>query len=210
MLSLALIISLSAPLAAPPSAEEITAGVQAYYQGAQDLKAKFKQTYTYMVYDRKQVSEGMVYFKKPRKMRWDYQTPQPKVFVTSGGVLWVYEPEHNQAFRQDLKSAQLPVALTFMSGEGKLSETFDIALKSSDKESYTLSLIPKRDEGEYKSLELRVRARDFAVLESAVIDPVGNRNHIEFKDVETNAGLPDTGFQFTPPKGVRIIEEGRR
>ncbi|MBU0554180.1 outer membrane lipoprotein chaperone LolA [Myxococcota bacterium] len=208
MLSLALLLTLSAPPTL--TAEAITEGVQAYYQGAQDLKARFKQTYTYTIYDRDQVSEGIVYFKKPRRMRWDYQRPQPKVFVTAGEILWVYEPEHNQAFRQDLKAAQLPVALTFMSGEGSLKAAFDITLKGQDAESYTLTLIPKAHEGDYKSLELRVRAADFAVLESVVIDPVGNRNRIEFLGVETNAGLPDAGFQFTPPKGVQIIEdEGR-
>ena len=50
-------------------------------------------------------------------------------------------------------------------------------------------------------------AATFAVVSSTVVDPVGNLNTVTFSDFETNKGLPDKGFDFTPPAGVRVIED---
>ena len=44
--------------------DEILSGIQKFYGQTVDLKANFTQTYTYKVYNRKQVSKGRVFFKK--------------------------------------------------------------------------------------------------------------------------------------------------
>ncbi len=205
------VLLFGAPAAAAPDVTTVIDGIQKFYADAQDLQANFTQRYTYTVYDRTQVSNGIVYFKKPGMMRWDYQKPQPKVFVADGQTLWVYEPAENQAFKRKLSEAQLPVALTFMSGEGKLTDEFDAKLlPSKDASSYLVELIPKRHAGDYKSLRLKVDAKTFAVTASTVVDPVGNTNELTFEAVKTNVGLPDAGFKFRPPDGVRIITSQRR
>ncbi len=201
----------AAPAAAAPDVTQVVDGIQKFYADAQDLQANFTQSYTYTVYDRTQVSQGVVYFKKPGMMRWDYQKPQPKVFVADGQTLWVYEPEENQAFKRKLSDAQLPVALPFMSGEGKLTDEFATKLlESKDAKTLLVELVPKRHAGDYKSLQLTVDAATFAVIASTVIDPVGNTNRLVFADMKTNVGLPDAGFKFRPPDGVRIITGPRR
>ena len=113
-------------------------------------------------------------------MRWDYAEPTPKVFVADGKTLWVYEPTENQVFKRDLKSAQLPVALAFMSGEGELTKSFEARLKSVSDDVLTLELLPRDNGGDYKMLLLAVDAKSYAVQSSTVIDPLGNTNHIVF------------------------------
>lgn len=189
-----------------PALDEVLAGIQKFYAEAQDLKAQFTQHYTFVIHDKTRTSSGIVFFKKPGKMRWDYKQPVPKVFVADGETLWVYEPEDNQVFKRKLADAQLPVALTFMSGEGKLSETFDATLLPAGKDgAIVVQLIPKKSEGHYRSLRLEVDPATFAVRASTVVDPQGNTNRLVFSDVKTNAGLPDAGFKFTPPAGVRVL-----
>ena len=193
---------------AEPLASRVVAGIQSFYQASADFRAEFVQTYTYKIHRRTQVSTGQVLFKKPGRMRWDYRTPVVKLFLSDGKVLWVYEPEESQAFRRSLGSAQLPVALTFMSGEGKLTEAFDAKLlPSAGPDELLLELVPKRDEGEYQSLRLVVDRKTLQVKASTVVDPVGNTNHLEFSKIQTNSGLPDAAFHFVPPEGVRIVDE---
>lgn len=199
----------SAP--APDVATQVVEGIQAFYAGSKDLKAKFTQTYTYKVHDRSQVSSGLVFFKKPRMMRWDYQKPQSKLFVADGATLWVYEPEESQVFKRSLEKSQLPIALTFMTGEGRLLEEFTVKLlQAPDEKHFFVELVPKRDEGEYKALRLLVDRATYAVRASTVVDPVGNTNHVEFAEVQTNVGLPDQGFRFQPPAGVRVVSDNAR
>ena len=186
--------------------QKVIDGIQQFYAQAHDFTSEFQQIFTYKIYNRTKKSKGQVFFKKPGKMRWDYQSPTPRLFIADGQTLWVYEPEAAQVFKRDLSSAQLPVALRFMKGEGKLSDDFDIVKLESNETSHTLTLNPK-DGGnqEYKQLQLVVSKARFEVQESILIDPVGNTNQIVFKNVKINQSLPDVGFQFTPPQGVNIV-----
>ena len=182
-------------------------GVHAFYKDARDLRARFTQKYTYTVYGRTQVSSGRVFFKKPGMMRWDYQKPTPKVFVADGKELWVYEPEENQAFRRKLGSSQLPVALAFMAGTGDLRQEFNITVQANAPSHFTLELVPKLNEGDYKKVILTVDRSTYAVQTSTVVDAVGNINRVEFIGMKTNIGLKDQGFNFSPPAGVRVIKD---
>lgn len=198
----------AAPAPAPAPAINVVRGIQGFYQSTTDLKADFTQTYLYKVYDRRQVSKGKVFFKKPGRMRWDYQTPQARLFVADGATLWVYEPEEGQVFKRSLAASQLPVALTFMSGQGRLEDEFDAKLLPAPAAGrLAVELVPRKSAADYQSLRLEVDARTFAVLRSTVVDPVGNLNTIDFTDVKTNGNLPDKGFQFNPPAGVKVIDD---
>jgi outer membrane lipoprotein carrier protein len=202
----------SAPVAASSApaldAAGVMEGVQRFYQTTSDFKARFKQTFLNKAHGRTQVSEGRVFFKKPGKMRWDYDKPVPKLFVSDGQMLWVYEPQESQVFKRSLRSSQLPTALTFMSGTGRLGDEFTPTLLPSPTAGrHVLELTPKKNAGDYQSLRLEVDAATFAVVSSTVVDPVGNLNTVTFSDFKTNQGLPDKGFDFTPPAGVRVIED---
>jgi chaperone LolA len=198
--------TLPSPNPVDAKALHIVNGIQKFYAQAQDFTAKFEQIYTYKIYGRKKKSQGQVFFKKPGKMRWDYKSPTPRLFIADGQTLWVYEPEAAQVFKRNLNSAQLPVALRFMKGEGKLTDDFDVVKMEQEGQSYRLTLNPK-DGGnqEYKQLQVLVSQSQFEVQESVLVDPVGNTNQIKFKDVKVNQKLPDQGFIFTPPQGVRVI-----
>ncbi len=194
------------PVEARTQVEQILDSVQKFYGRTSDLKAKFTQTYTYKVYGRTQVSRGRVFFKKPGMMRWDYREPVPKVFVADGEHLWIYEPQENQYFKRALKSSQLPIALSFMTGRGDLAAEFDVKLIGEAAGAYTLELLPKQDASDYQSLILEVETSTFAVRSSTVIDPVGNTNQLVFDRMVVNSGLPDSGFKFKAPEGVREVK----
>ncbi|MAD61140.1 MAG: outer membrane lipoprotein carrier protein LolA [Myxococcales bacterium] len=190
---------------------EIIEKVQSFYAKAQDFQADFKQIYTYKIYGRKKLSTGKVFFKKPARMRWDYEVPTPRVFIADGQTLWVYEPEEAQVFKRDLSSAQLPVALRFMQGKARLDQEFKLhSMQATDKEVVELSLKPKSAQVDFKTLKLRVKTSTGEVLASTLVDATGNLNEISFVAVKVNQGLPNEGFSFTPPKGVRVIDENNK
>ena len=188
-------------------ASNLLNGIQNFYSKINDFQANFTQTFTYKIYAKQKRSHGKVYFKKPSKMRWDYQKPSKRLFIADGAHLWVYEPDEAQIFKRDMKRAQLPVALRFMKGEGDLASDFIASKPILNGEYYTLTLTPKEPSSEYQQLKLTVHSTTFEVSASELIDPVGNTNHIHFTNVKVNSALPDKGFQFTPPPGVHVIGE---
>jgi outer membrane lipoprotein carrier protein len=180
--------------------------LQKVYQDAVSVTGNFKQTYTYAIYNRTQHSTGKVFLKKPGKMRWDYLKPNPKVFVSNSQDLWVYEPSKNQAHKKNLADSELPIAISFLMGKGNLLDEFEAKLNGPAKNNQlSISLSPKTQNRNYKSLELLVETERFMVLQTIVFDPAGNKNTITFSELKLNTAVSDAAFNFTPPPGVEIL-----
>ena len=60
--------------------------MQKNYDQAKDYRARFSQKYTNVAFNRTKVSSGEVAFKKGGRMRWDYDKPDPQMFVSDGVV----------------------------------------------------------------------------------------------------------------------------
>lgn len=185
---------------------QIADKVQETYDNVQDFSAKFTQEYRSASMDSTRTSEGRVFFKKPGKMRWDYAQPDERYMISDGKSLWVYEPEFAQYYSEALESSQLPSALRFLMGEGNLRDEFAIRIRSQDNKKITLELVPKERSSQFSRLHFVVDAKDYNVLEVTVLDALGNTNTLRFQNVKQNAGLPDKGFDFTPPKGTTRVK----
>ncbi len=221
---LALIGILAAPAAVPPAAHAVTAPpaadvrqvvqrLQQKYESAADYRAKFTQKYIYAATGRERSSNGEVLVKKPGRMRWNYVAPEPQMYLASDGNLWVYEPEAKQAYRQDLKASQLPAAVSFLMGKGKLTDEFDISvakeLPYGDAQDVRLALTPKKPQTTYKAIYLVVDPKTYLVRQSVLVNTQGDVNAISFSEVKINTKLADSQFKWTAPAGVRVIEAAR-
>lgn len=187
--------------------------MQKRYDQAKDFRARFSQNYSRAAVNRSTVSTGTVALKKPGRMRWDYEKPEPRMFVSNGQVLWLYEPSEKQAFKQELKNSQLPAALAFLMGKGKIVDEFDVAFAKETKHGrpgdYRLALTPKQPQSSYKSILFVVDPKEFLVRETLLMDPQGNTNHFVFDDMVVNDKVPDTLFKWMPPAGVRVVDTGQ-
>ena len=203
------------PAAAPSrlAVDAVVERVQKRYDSASDFRARFTQTLTSTAMGRKTNSAGGVMFKKPGRMRWDYDKPEKATYVSDGGVLWLYEPEDQQAFKQELKASQLPAALAFLTGKGKLASEFDITAVAKSAYGtpgdYLLSLSPKVAEPQVKTILFVVDPKTYDVRESVITDGQGNLNDLTFADIKTNSHLPESEFHFSPPPGVRVIDTAK-
>ena len=187
--------------------------VQRRYDTATDFRARFSQTLTNATFKRKTSSSGEVLFKKPGRMRWNYEKPDQKMYLADGGMLWLYEPEDHQAFKQDLKSSQLPAALAFLTGQGKLTSEFDVRFAGQTPygtaRDYVLALEPKQPQAQVRTILFVVAPDTFDVRESVLTDGQGNVNDLVFSDIRVNTRIPETTFRWSPPAGVRVIDAGK-
>ena len=200
---------LDTPVTGPLTADDVVARVQAFYEKTIDYSAEFDQTYTYKVYKRKKESKGRVYFKKPGKMRWEYSSPEPKVFVGDGTTLWVYDPAAKSVLKSSMSASTLPTSITFLMGTGDLRSEFRAKLLKdhplASDAIYVLELDPIKDHGHYQKVQLVVSAKSFMVLRTIVFDPTGNVNDIKFRGAKIDASVADSVFKFDVPPGVEVI-----
>jgi outer membrane lipoprotein carrier protein len=218
LLALVLATGAQAQPPAAPTVEKldlhmVVERMQKRYDQAKDFHARFSQTYGRAVVGRTTLSTGAITFKKPGRMRWDYDKPEPRMFLSNSQVLWLYEPTEKQAFKQDLKTSQLPAALAFLMGKGKIVDEFDVSFATDTHAGrpgdYRLALTPKQPQSAYKSILFVVDAKEFLVRESLLVDSQGNTNHFVFDDLEVNTKIADSVFKWNPPPGVRVVDTGQ-
>ncbi|MBK9034373.1 MAG: outer membrane lipoprotein carrier protein LolA [Myxococcales bacterium] len=208
-------------VAAAPTAAEVMAGVQKFYGGIGQVKAKFRQEVTNTTFGRTDISDGSLLIKKPGNMRWQYFSKKrkgkvtiAKDFISNGNYLYVVDYENKQVIKKDLQKNLLPTAITFLYGKGDLAADFTPALEAGSKyggkSDLVLRLVPKSPSAQYKTLHLVVDPSNYRVKESIIIDAAGNKNHFRFYEPNFDAPIPDSSFQFSEKspavKAFRVID----
>jgi outer membrane lipoprotein-sorting protein len=67
------------------------------------------------------LESGTAYFRKPGRMRWEYEAPEKKLFVADGKTVWFYVPADRTVTRAPMKESddwRTPLAL--LTGKAKL------------------------------------------------------------------------------------------
>lgn len=194
----------SADAAAKPDAKQYVDAVQAYYDAAKTYSATFSQDYVTVDGIKKQ-SSGVVWFKKPGLMRWDYEKPEARYLISDGAFFYSWEPLYRQYCKQDLAKSQLPTALTFLSGQGRIEDDFNVELEKVDGSRVTLRLLPKQSSLSYTKINFEILMPTAKVYRVTIFDAMGNTNKITFKSPEINAALDDASFKFVPPADAAAI-----
>jgi len=174
-----------------------------------DLEASFEQTTRSVALGQPGAtakSSGSVVFAKPGRMRWTYVAPEPSLVVSDGTQLWIYDPVNREAQHLTVTAAYLSgAALSFLLGEGEILRDFEVtALECSDTAAL-LDLVP-REPATYERLRARIDPRSGELLETTVIDLLGNATTVALRDLRTNRDPDASLFRFDPPAGVRVVD----
>lgn len=201
--------------AAALDVSEIVEKVEATCAQVQDLSAHFQQTATNRTLGQVQEASGLFLLKRPSMMRWEYQKPEARLFVTDGKTLWAYSPTDKQVIVQDVRDALASrVPLAFLAGDCQLRREFEVRAVEHAGTRATpsvklLDLKPRRAEAGIARLLLEVSLKTYTVEKTTLFDAYGNTTVIAFTNLKLNAGLGDQSFQFTPPAGVTVVTPGR-
>ncbi len=102
----------------------LAAKVDQRYDHMHTLQAQFTETYSGAGMTR--TESGTLLLKKPGQMRWDYDQPRPKLFLTDGHTAWFYVPGERQARRTPVKQLDdLRSPLRYLLGKTKLEKELD-------------------------------------------------------------------------------------
>ena len=133
--------------AAAPDLEALIREMQANYEKTVDLKAAFVQEVTLKSMNKTDREEGIVYFKKPKKMLWDYEKPKTKKLVINAKKSWLYIPEDKTVYVQDASGVfKSKIVVRFLAGIGSLKSDFSIKYSQPSVDgqgNYQLTLTPK-------------------------------------------------------------------
>jgi outer membrane lipoprotein carrier protein len=171
---------------------------------AQDMTARFVQSYRSGVLGKEVVERGVVRLKRPGRMLWEYKDPEKKTFLSDGRTYWFYVPADRQVIVRD-QDQERGVATRLLSGKGGLLDEFEAHLESPPSEGvYRVRLSPRKPDPEVEVLLVDLDPSG-QLRGIQVEDAQGNKSRFRFDDVRENTGLPDKLFRFEVPPGVEVI-----
>jgi outer membrane lipoprotein carrier protein len=184
--------------------KDILKRLQRHYQSTGTFSARFKQQISTLAGTRRDRS-GTIAYRKPGRMRWEFDAPQPETIVSDGHILYSYEPDLNQVIETPLDRAfraSAPAALLL--GIGNVERDFASSIPSAPPPDGLVHLVLKpRSGGAQVALGLDPKSYDLAKL--TVTDELGNVTALEFSGIRTNVAFDDATFTFKVPEGADIV-----
>lgn len=193
------------------SLEEYLRQFESSYREVRSLRAEFTQTY--VLGGRTRLESGTVYLARGGKMRWDYQQPKEKIFLSDGRMLLLYIPEEKQLTRSSAKTSEdFRAPLRLLLSRFNLHRVFsrvEFADKAweHDPANQVLQAYPKRGfEEDYREVLMELDP-EFNILRLQVLYPDQSVMEFRFDHLERNVVLQPSLFRFAPPAGTEIIDQ---
>jgi outer membrane lipoprotein carrier protein len=210
------------------SAKSLAHLLEEHYRHPQTLQAVFLERYSESQKEAR-IESGTVYFKRPGRMRWEYESPEKKLFLADGKTVWFYVPyDHTVTKAPAKESSDWRTPLALLTGKVELSRLcsrVDLAEQKGVPAAHAiLSCLPKGEKkppapGEHSQmaagptgdvdftevlLEVDRSSGELARIE--IRQPGGIELEYRFGDWRADTPLSDAMFQFQIPLGVAVVD----
>jgi outer membrane lipoprotein carrier protein len=195
-----------APSGAPVSKDlkQVLDRLQRHYRDTNSFTAKFNEEVATVGAPKRQ-RQGTVSFRKPGRMRWEFETPEKQTIVSDGETLYSYDPDLNQVVETPLKQAlKSSSATSFLLGIGNINRDFKAAFANPAAPTGLVDLILDAKTGGYK-IEVGLDPKTYNLMTLTLTDQLGDVTKIDFSDIHDNVELPDSIFEFKVPPGADIV-----
>src|SRR5712671_981895 len=214
-----------APLGESADAVKLASRMETRYRNATTLQATFLERYSENGAVLR-TEAGTAYFRRPGKMRWEYDHPEKDLFLIDGKTAWFYVPADHTVTRVPAKQSEdLRTPLALLAGRMKISRVCSrVELAEGEKplgEGHAVLRCqprgPKQDAASGVGAEsvlgvssgdavLFEVARDTGELARLIVRQAGGIEvEFRFENWRFDPALPHAMFRFQPPAGVAIV-----
>lgn len=206
-----------------PEAARLVERIEQWSRAHPHFEARFEQRFRPRIFGRERVEGGRLTIRRPGRMRFDYETPEPKVFVSDGTNTWFHVPADRQvvvgAFAPEADGPEgdgelPPNPLDFLSGAARITDFFEAEIAADDDRGgledaadglQALALTARRPDRGPSALTLLVEAASGRIHGIASEDLEGNRTEFRFSDFRVGDPPDDSLFTFRIPPGTEVL-----
>jgi len=193
--------------AAESPTHRLLKAVESRYNRAQTLEVAFAETYTGMGRGARTES-GILYLRKPGRMRWEYKQPAGKLFVSDGKEVYLYVPGDSQVVKMSLKDTEdMRAPLAFLLGKLNFEKEFQNLQTRPEGDGSVVTAEPKAQSLPYSKVEFAVSST-FEIRKLHIVGQDQSILDFAFADEKLNPSLANSMFQFQAPPGTQIVENG--
>jgi outer membrane lipoprotein carrier protein len=186
------------------------------YTAMTSMRADFRQTITNPLTGTTAVSRGVLLRKDPNLLAITFSDPKGDRIVSDGTSLWVYLPSSapGQVIRMAANGGDGsmgmidPGGLFLSSPASRFTITSGGTATVGGRSTAIVNLVPKRANNAFSRAKVWVDESDYTIRQFEIVDVNGLTRLVTISNVRPNAAVAASSFQFTPPKGTRVISGG--
>lgn len=181
--------------------------LQRFFSEVATLEARFEQVVLDENLNAIDDGHGVLRIKRPGRFRWDYEPPAAQVIVGDGARVWLHDVELAQVTVREQARALGRSPAIWLAGAGDdadLAAAYEIHDLGAQGRIDWLNLIPRDAQSEFSAVRVGFEARRLRIIE--LVDALDQRTRIRFFDLQENAPVADSWFEFTPPAGADVID----
>jgi outer membrane lipoprotein carrier protein len=179
-------------------------GVETRYNHAKTLKVVFHESYTASGYPR-QTESGDLTLRKPGRMRWDYNAPFGKLFLSDGKDVYLYTPDAHRVERMKLKeSDDMRAPLAFLLGKLDFQKEFRDFIVSPQAPYWKIAAKAKSDKLPYEQIEMLI-GTDYSIQRLVITGQDHSVLTFQFDQEQVNPAVNDAIFKFQLPPGATLV-----
>ncbi|MBY0508252.1 MAG: outer membrane lipoprotein chaperone LolA [Bryobacteraceae bacterium] len=188
-----------------PSLDQLLSGTERRYNGAVSLQMRFEQHFRGGGQPSRTES-GLLFLKKPGRMRWEYRNPEGKLFVSDGRYVWFYSPAMNQVEKSALKmSEDVRAPLAFLMGQLNFRRDFAILRAAVEGQETHVWSTPKSARSPYREVEFWISA-GYELRQVRVASQEGGTMEFRFREERLGGAVNEGLFRFVAPAGAEVVE----
>ena len=191
--------------AADTRLENLLKSVESRYNRAKTLQVIFTESFTAPGRSRATES-GILMLRKPGRMRWDYNEPKGKLFLSDAKNLWLYTPSANRVEKMKLQeSDDMRVPLAFLLGKLNFDKEFKNVRTQQEGIDTRIFAEPKSENLPYSEVQFVVTI-DYRIKEVRAVNFDKSVLEFRFDQERVDPPLDNKLFTFQMPKGAELVE----
>jgi len=192
-------------LGADADLDTLLKSVETRYNRAQSLKLDFSETYAGL-HRPVQNDSGVLYLRKPGRMRWEYTAPPGKLFLSDGKEVYLYTPDEHRAEKSKLKESEdMRAPLAFLLGKLDFAKEFKSFETRPEGADTWIVAEPKSANLAYSKVEF-LAAPMGEIRRVIVTGQDQSKLEFSFSNQQFNAAVAPDLFTFHAPPGVEVVE----
>ena len=175
------------------------------YNGSVSLQMRFEQHYRGGGQPSRTES-GLLFLKKPGRMRWEYRHPEGKLFVSDGKYAWFYSPAMNQVEKSPLKMTDdVRAPLAFLMGQLNFARDFGNLRSTQETETTHVLSTPRSERSPYREVEFWISSGG-ELRQIRVVGQDGGTMEFRFSEERVGLAVTEGLFRFRIPAGAELIQ----
>ena len=207
----ATLVALSSSLGAQTPESVIDKAVTAY-KSIRTMRGGFEQTIRNPLTGTTMSARGDFQQRFPDRISVLFSDPKGDRIIVNGAVAWLYLPSTNpgQALKvpSDAGGGSLNLTERFLtSPTTRFQLTSAGSATIGDRATHAVQLVPKVAIPEFTTATVWVDDANGLIRQFEITEPSGLVRRIRMVDAKVNAAVDSNAFSFTPPKGVKVIDQ---